>query len=309
MKNYLLFLLNLLLSFSIYAQNRAITVNYKRQSDNSVDFNYTKKAPGSYTVKLTFTNLKNAYANNYFGVVKYSSGILASLDPINKNRGITFGYKVSYIQGVLNPKKIDKNFVYLLPFKQNAELKVQELTNLGQNYLGHKAPKNWKSYQFITKSDTVYAIRKGLVIKVENRLDITTDNNIYSSDHNNILVENLDGSFTNYSNFKKNGILVKPGQYIYPHSKIGILPTKKTNASCYLYLSTYYLSDFKFDKKKTSFSNYESPLIYIVPIFATSTGNKTLQPNTTYVSVFNEDLFKKELTKREKRRLKKGSLL
>jgi hypothetical protein len=301
--NSLLFLLFFQISIG---QTNKIKIDYKINSDNSIDFSYTKNVPGSYTLYLTFPKLTNTYPTSFKDVIKYNTGKLVSLYPINKRKSISFSYNVSYIQGVINPKKIDENFIYALPFKTGSTLKIQELKYLGETYLNTSAPKNWKSYEFITSKDSVLSVRKGLVVKVINNYK-ETHNNFYTSKKNSVLVEQPDGSFAYYSNFKKNGIFVKEGQTIYPHMPIGVLPATKANANCYLYLGIYYLSNPNFNKRKSkNINNQQNLASYIIPKFLTDKGVVTLEPNTTYQVKFNEDLYIKEFSKKEKRKLKKG---
>ena len=43
----------------VSAQERAITIEAKRNTNQSIDFNYTKTDPGTYTVVVNFTSLSN----------------------------------------------------------------------------------------------------------------------------------------------------------------------------------------------------------------------------------------------------------
>ena len=56
------------LNFNILAQNENITINFKRNLDNSIDFNYEKKLHGSFYLNIEFGNLSNAYSKNHTAV-------------------------------------------------------------------------------------------------------------------------------------------------------------------------------------------------------------------------------------------------
>ena len=112
MKKNVYFIILFLITLSVNSQSKKIEITYKKQSDNSIDFYYSKNVPGSYSLRLEFTRLENSSsAIIHEKVIKYSSGSLFSLQPISKNKGISFSYKISYILG--NPKsKIKKDIKY-----------------------------------------------------------------------------------------------------------------------------------------------------------------------------------------------------
>jgi hypothetical protein len=151
------------------AQSQDIVITYEKGSDNSITFNYEKKVPGSYTLSVKLTQLQNTIASDYEGVIQNSTGTLFKLRPQRADEGITFSYTYTYLRGNMSPK-VDTSFVYALPFKKGKRLIPIELSFIGKTYFKDSEPKNWKAYRFSSKTpDTVCAIRKGIVIKIENK--------------------------------------------------------------------------------------------------------------------------------------------
>lgn len=292
----------LFFSTNIFGQSKNIEITYKVNSDRSVDFYYSKKEPGSYTISLSFTRLENAFNSHYNNIVKGSSGKLISLKPINKEKGIAFSYKFSFIRGVLNPK-VDSSFVYRLPFKRDTALKVYEMNFLGTTYFGSELPKNWKAYQFITSADTVYAARKGIVIDVKNKYDFDSIS-YYTSKKNTILIEHKDGTVASYEGFAKNKLLVKEGDIVYPQTPLGTLTESNSKNKNKLAFKLYFLIDASKNRKDESLLNQKSRFQFITPIFLTDVGIATLIPSKTYKVKITNDLTFKEFTRKERKRFK-----
>ncbi|NMH86229.1 hypothetical protein [Flavivirga algicola] len=306
-KQIIIFLILLGISHNLTSQNKNITINIKRNSDNSVDFYYEKKLPGSFYISIEFTSLSNTYNKKYHTVVKNNSGRLFKLKPINKEQPINFSYKYSYIQGTPNPK-VDKLFAYTLPFKKEKGITILESTNLNEVYFGSEKPSNWKSYVIDrTYADTVCSMRKGLVVKIVNEFNTDTLTQYsYKSKMNSILIEHSDGTFASYKGFKKNSFLVKLGQTVYPQSQLGILDA--FNDSTYrLYFHIYYLINNDLNLKgKVSLKEQKSNNGFLTPYFYTTNGSEQLKHKNDYIIDFNEATFFQEFTKREKKKYLKN---
>ncbi|MDO4782532.1 MAG: hypothetical protein Q4A09_04850 [Capnocytophaga felis] len=295
MKNVLLICL-FLSGFHLIAQNE-ITVETKPNDDNSVDFLYTKRDALSYTLILKLSNVTNSYdtpAPHY--IIKGNSGKLFTMKPHNKEQGIGFSYSYRYVQGVFEPHKIDKSFPYLLPFAKGKEVYVSESTYVLERYMNRPAPKGWKAYAFEGQAlDSVFAIRKGVVIFVEQGKDIN-HNASYTSEKNMIVVEHQDGSFAEYKGFRKNGINVKVGTTVLPNDYLGGLIQVEAPEK-HLSLVIYYLSALSEGEKNTEYS-------YITPNFLTEDGIAPLVSGKTYKTVINTEVLTKEMTRKEKKKYK-----
>ena len=296
------------INIDLYAQQRTISVEYKRNDDKSYDFYYRKKDPGSFLLNVKLSKLKNTQSSGYKGVVKGSYGKLFKLRPIHDNTSISFSYTSSYIRGVPNPK-VDKAFVYALPFGKGKTVDVNELTNLGETYFGEAPPKNWKAYEFkLPSSDTVYAARKGLVVEIVNLYRADTLNTYnYTRKTNRILIEHSDGTLASYSGFMKDKIIVRKGQTIYPQTPLGILGRYDNRNTYSLRFSIYFLSNTNLGvKRKKNAPDPKSRYEYITPYFYTPEGKSNLIPGRKYTVDFNDVLLTHELSKREIKKLRKN---
>lgn len=291
----------LLAAFHLLAlgQSKEVDIRYVVNSDNSVDFFYDKDHPGSYTVSVDFSNLTNASYSDFPRVIKGASGKLFTLKPLNIDRGIGFSYNYTYIRGKLNPK-VDNSFTYLLPFGKGTKTFVQELRNLNQVLFGRKLPTEWKAYQFTTSdTDTVRAIRKGLVIEVVDEYELDTISS-YTSKKNIISIEHPDGTIAEYRGFLKSEILVKPGDTVYPHTRLGLIGKPTDSHDNKLNLMIFFLTDDDIHgRARSNVYNYESMYQFITPDFYSSKGKIKLSNNNSYTVDVKTDMVTAEMTKKE----------
>lgn len=284
------------LNFNILAQNENITINFKRNLDNSIDFNYEKKLHGSFYLNIEFGNLSNAYSKNHTAVVKDASGSLFKLSAINSKEPINFSYKYSYTRGVPNPK-VDSLFTYCLPFKKGKTVTIFESKNLNETYFGSEKPLKWKSYSIDrASSDTICNMRKGIVVEIVNEFskDPSIEYN-YTSKMNKVVIEHEDGTFASYSGLKKDAIFTKLGQTVYPQTVLGTLETLN-NTSYRLYFHIYYIIH-KNEKIQSEF---------LTPYFFTHDGSKHLMNKTEYVVECDENILLQEFSKKEKKQYLKN---
>ncbi len=211
-------------SNNLLSQNKNISINLKRNSDNGVSFFYEKKLPGSFFLNIKFSGLQNCNRSNFKRVIKYDADNLLTLTPINKGEPIDFSFSYSYTQGHPNPK-FDSQYVYLLPLKKDKVAKVIETTNINTAYFGSEAPPKWKAYVINrTQADTICNMRKGIVVKIVDKF--TTNKSLeyeYKSDMNSILIEHQDGTFASYKALKKRIFFCKIRANSLPSNPIRIL--------------------------------------------------------------------------------------
>lgn len=299
-------LILLVINFHLYAQVQNITINRTVNEDKSIDLNYEKKLPGSYYVVLDFSDISNCYTNEYKGVIAGYSGRLLSLKPINAQQGIGYSLRYSAVMGVPNPK-VDSLFQYILPFKTGKKVKIYEAGNIGEKYFGSEKPANWKSYVVHFKSpDTIFSIRKGIVVKLTNEHD--DDASIakhYTSKRNSIIIEHEDGTFAEYKGFKKNSFKVKLGQTVYPQTQLGTIELFNKSENNYRFdFSIYYLFNVKSigNNEKQTFKNNVSRYKFLTPQFFTSEGLMAVESKKEYTASFNEAILLQEMTRSEKKK-------
>lgn len=304
-KNIVYLVLILILSFvnsKILAQEQNITITSKVNDDNSVDLNYEKISPGSYTIEIQFSNLSNCDTRELKKVVKESDGLLVRLRPVNKEQAIGYAMNSYTLKGEINPKT-DSLFHYALPFKNGQKIKLYESFNAGEKYLGQQKLESWKSYYTQSeKPDTIYCMRKGIVVDLINEYggDTSVDKQ-YTSQRNSITVEHPDGTYASYIGLKKNSIAVKLGQTVYPQTKLGVTEIFD-NEKYKIDINVYYFSDPDFKKKNKSLENYVGKCKFITPIFVTSEGANEIEAGKEYSVLADEVLITKEFSKSEKKK-------
>jgi len=86
-------LLNLFIFQDLKAQDAPVKISYQVKPDKSVEFDYTKTDPGSYTLVITFKNLTNCFEQPVQKrTIKHYSGRVLGLKPSDANQGIGFSY-------------------------------------------------------------------------------------------------------------------------------------------------------------------------------------------------------------------------
>ena len=293
-----------------YSQQKPLEISYKRNDDRSIDFSFKKKNPGVTYVIVTFNILENAKNSTvYRKNIKGFSGNLLKLEPINDKKGISFSYSYRYFTGSSKAKPNEK-FNYVLPFKNGSQIKVLDLNYLGKRF-GNSEPKNWKSIQFLAKpNDTVYASRKGVVVEIKN--EYSEDNSSefsYKNRANYIIIQHADGTLAKYGVLKKNSIMIKLGDNVFPHTPIAVVGTYDKPENSQLRFEVYYLDKEVLDtyapKEKQTLTSKKHYYAYINPLFDTKDGVTSLISGEKYTSSITDELIEFEMTKREKKKRNK----
>lgn len=289
---YLFFLLCSLLKISnLSAQNQNISILAIENSDNSIDLLYEKKNPGTYTLTLEFSDVKNCNAQTYQKVITESSGFIMKLEPLSKDKNITYSMQYYAALGAMNPK-VDSQIRYVLPFKNGKKVQIFEAGYAGQKYFDLEKLADWKSYAvFTNKPDTICNMRKGIVVFIDNQYD---DNSVldaqYTSRRNKVVIEHEDGTFAMYRGFKKNGIFVKSGQAVNPQTELGIIE-KYNNTDYRLDFDVYYLSQSVLNsQEKQSSLRIKNTYRHLVPVFYTHEGEMNLQSGKQYTVSSNANI-------------------
>ncbi|WP_372745116.1 hypothetical protein [Lutibacter sp.] len=307
-RSWLIILLSIIgINNKLISQNSEITVKAERKQDKTVDISYSKNVPGSYYLKVNFTQLENCYPSKFEGVIKNTTGNLLKLSPINKELNINFSYTYSFIRGNPNPK-VNESFLYILPFKKGDSVKILESTQLSEKYFDAEKDSHWKSFIVNRKNaDTIYCMRKGIVVEIKDDFKPETFDYTYTSKLNRIVVEHDDGTVARYIGFNKDLITVKLGQTVYPQSKLGVLELFD-NELYRLYFDVSFLKEIDFNELKNLNLKSESQSEHINPYFFSKEGGLQLVGSKDYVVEFDEALFFEEFSKREKKMYAKNPL-
>lgn len=283
------------------AQESTIKVTYKINTNKSVDFEYQKDDPGSFSMIMRFRDLSNSYfserdilrLNNY-------SGRLLSLTPENKEQGIGFSYSYSFIRGKLNPK-FDADFVYLFPYKKGTKVRVANMGYVGTRYFGKDTPEDWSVYRFFTDvEDSITSIRKGVVVDIKDLHSSGEDSNLdYTSKINELTIEHADGTLAVYKGFRKGSFSVKIGQTVYPGSTLGLNSKQYVNSKFNVSIYIIYLKSMDFESARNP-QNPKSLYGFIKPHFYTSLNPAAeLEIQKEYTVEETSDIVKKEFSKKE----------
>jgi len=304
-----LFLITILLGagIDVQSQDPVVNISFKQNSDNSVDFNFQKNIPGTIFVSIKFDRLENAMQQTYKGCIRGTTGKVFTLKPRDPNKGIGFSWSYQYQRG--RPiSRLKKDFVYLLPFKDQATVKAHKLFYLGKQF-GKGAPDTWAAYQFLTKqNEPVLAARKGLVVQVVDRfIADTSKTSTYTASVNEVIIEQRDGTLARYSGFKGGSVKVKEGQLVYPQQVLGLSGRYDSNLRSEIRFCVYYLNTRDIDNldNKIKRMNIHS---YVNPRFHWKGGESIILPRNDYVAESTEELIMQEFSRREKKKYLKGEL-
>ena len=312
-------LLPLVFVFSLFqighTQAKKPGVTYKRNDDKSVSFAYEKSSPGSLYIILKFTQLTNSSGDLVKATVNGYRSSLTTLRPIDPKQGIGFAYGYTTLVGNLKAKP-DLEFKYILPFKNGKNVKVNNLSYLGKKF-GNSEPKNFRAFQFLTEpNDTVFAIRKGIVVSVKDEFKAEDDYEFsYKSEANSITVEHEDGTLANYDVLKDHSFMVDIGDTVYPTTPLALAGTYDKVENSQLRLAIFYLDEnvkkLDYDElRKENLTNQTHFYIYVDPMFYSSQNEVLkLEMGKTYNAISNDAIIELEMSNKEKKLWKKTGQL
>jgi len=268
--------------------------------------------PNTVTVIVNFSFLENSMSSTKL-VEKVSKpeGKLFKLKPMNNEQNIGFNYSYLFFNYNINPK-VDDDFVYILPYKKETQMFVEELSYLGSTYSNKEEPKGWRSYSFSSDEvQKIFPVRKGVVIDVVRDHDIdTTKTFTYNNKMNSVKIEHNDGTRALYSGFNKNEIYVNVGDIVYPkYNILGKTDVYDARKKHRINFSLFYYST-KNGIKLTSLSkNDQTEVIYITPTFYQNGESVNLKKDFFYESDYDDKTLFQNLSKRQIKKYKKGKLI
>ncbi|KGE15501.1 peptidoglycan DD-metalloendopeptidase family protein [Sphingobacterium deserti] len=290
------------------AQEGAVALASKRNSDKSVEITYQKLDPGTFTVALTFKELQNAEAAKTEYTLRGYSGQLTTLTPSNKDQSISYSYTYRFIRGKLNPR-VNEEITYALPYEAGTLMSIREASFLKASYFGNSTPDDWKSYVMTTTSQqTVVASRKGIVVEVNNKFeDAGQEGSSYTSERNDVTVEHEDGSIASYAGFAKNSIAVKVGTEVLPGTVLGKNVKRDTDRFGIYFMVMYLKSaDFNMNKGK-NMATTKSFYGFLTPKFWVNNQPETLSDKSQYDAEIPNEVITQEMSKKELKRYNKSN--
>lgn len=296
MKYLLLSLMMMCAAFSLAAQDqsRARTqVVADCQEDNSVVFQiFNKEYPGTQTVLLSLSNLKNCseLPGMTFHKVCRNGETIFRLRQVDTMRAISYVYSYVVVNGAMNPK-VDNDFVYRIPCPAGKLVRVH--SNRG---FGETEP---NGYCFeMEHGDTVYAARRGVVTQVE--LGILPGGLVFSQSDSRVVVEHPDGTMASYACFAPGQILTREGDLVFPDTPLGLAGKGDDSSnSGLIYLQVFRFVSNQYVRDEMNFSPDTQP---ILPLFAANDDVLRLESGDVYHPEADEGLISREMTKKEHKR-------
>lgn len=236
------------------------------ENNGNYTFYATNRSYYPYEVNLVIDriqNLRPSYVDKSF-IVSYGKSFLISLNTENPEIQPDYNYTYKYNVS-LNSDKIDPDYPYLLPAKRNV------------NFSAANRDEDIHNNTFrINPADTVYAMRKGLVVAVPgmyHQADRISRRKSFEILHG-------DGTIMIYENINPEKVFLNIGEVAYPAQPLGQALQNKA----------------------------------IEVMLVKSNADRTLKAIEIYYSIdyntskFSEELITKELNRKELRTYKKGKL-
>lgn len=303
-------ILLLFIPYTLIAQN--FKIEHKVNDDKTVDFSYRNLSANTVTVIVNFSFLENSMSSTkVVEKVSKAEGRLFKLKPANKEQNIGFNYSYLFFNHNINPK-VDDEFVYILPYKKETQMFVEELSYLGSTYSNKEEPKGWKSYSFSSDQvQKIFPVRKGVVIDVVRDYDVdTTKTFTYYNKMNSVKIEHNDGTLALYSGFNKDEIYVNIGDMVYPkYNALGKTEVYDARKKHRINFSLFYYSTKKGVKLSSLFKNDQTEVIYLTPTFYQNGESVNLKKDFFYESDYDDKTLFQNLSKRQIKKYKKGNLI
>lgn len=210
-------LLLTVLHSALFATEKSVSVKASKVG-NSVIVTAINKNPFDVTVayRASYVNLKADKKLPFvFTLKKHSKKEVLRLKILKNN----FQYKAHYDWTIgSKDAKHDNSYIYRLPYK----LGIKQMVSQGYNGKFSHYGQSRYAVDFNMKEGTgVYAAREGIVVKTKSDSNRGGPSRAYEKDANIITIEHDDKTLATYAHLKKNGVLVKVGQYVKRGELIG----------------------------------------------------------------------------------------
>lgn len=165
--------------------------------------------PVSIVFRFTGNNVASSVFNDEAILIEArTKGILTELKQVNPCKSYDFNYEVQYIRGDIKQIKGD-DYLYGLPFKSGKKYKVI------QGYNGNFSHQDINALDFnLEIGDQVLAAREGIIVATKSDSDTACLDFKCLDWANKVIIYHSDGTFGEYFHFKKEGLVVKPGDSV-----------------------------------------------------------------------------------------------
>ncbi|MBK3519322.1 hypothetical protein [Carboxylicivirga marina] len=258
-----------------------IKVNGERNGDK-ITFFAENRSNYPYVVEIEFKILINLTPNigQHKEVIYPGKHRIVTLSLKDAEGGFDYQYSTRYFLGIEN-KEADQIFPYLLPVSAGKKIEIYKFSQKTNRYYLNQFKLN--------KGDTICCMRKGYV--VANTRNVNQSDRI--SNTPSVEVMHADGTVMIYENIDIMKPMVKTGSYIYPGQAIGFV-------SDALYVKVA-LCKFMGEGR-----------ISTVPFTYLRNDGQVISFDNSFINsevIHPMDVVTKEMTKREKKKLKQGKLV
>ena len=181
------------------------------------------------------------------------------------------------------PVNFNPDFLYILPMKAGDSTQIR-ITNNPNEDCNHAFGLVFRVWGY----DTVYAVRGGVVSKNHNQGWRCSPRNL--EDGRTLLIYHADRTFAFYGGFSET--FVNAGERIKAGQPVGLVENRG------LMMAFFFLDENKFENGRP----VRHPHTYFRPLFHTTAGKTRLELNTTYISLWSDEVFTQEMSNRNKRR-------
>lgn len=297
MKIKLLLLTFCLCFITIEVVAQAVQVRTERDVQGDILFNAEAQELGSYTLALELSDVKGykSFSGPNPRFILSSGKKYSFLRLKKEDKGpYSYRYKYRYYLGRYDAKP-EFDYPYILPIEEGQKVRVGLVRNIGimlnkevnDSVLGF-------SFKFPNEIDTVHAIRSGYVVRIDDRerdKKLSENGNmIYDSPSRcDIYVEHKDGTLARYTIQEGGEALLSLGDRVLAGKAIGVFSGSEIKTRG-VSISLYYLN-----------SDLEN--IIFLPKFYMDGQVIDIESRKEYESARMDDIIKKELSKKEKKKL------
>lgn len=292
---YVLFASLLLLCGGAAAQPQILAK--ETPGGKSTEFYLWKKdRPGTLTVFLTFTELHNCNARpgTTRHEVRYDMTRLVALRADDESCGVGYRYTWRYFYGPID-HRADTAFVYRMPCSACKPVRVIPTVYVLDKYQKAREEQQQLGFHFaLEKGDTVYAMRRGVVTRVDIR-EKPDPGVSFTTRSTDITVEQPDGTIAWYICLDGDGLFVREGDEVLPSEPLGLAGSYdgehyKVSVQTYWYVTNP-------DPEKRG----EQPAVTkrFFPRFATTDGVLVPESGGIYTPLATEEMVTREMTKKE----------
>ena len=294
---------------SLAAQSLAVVRAEESADKSNVVFSLSNKNyAGTISVFLTFDRIRNSNSATPGATSKYEArsdrARLMTLTAADKELG-GIGYSYSYR---LYPGRIDSPvdtaFVYRMPCTTRRPVEVHKTVSVMEKYSrGQDDRKQIGTYFVLEKGDTVYAMRRGVVARIDRPKSSDVSRDVrFTTESLDLLIEHPDGSEGRYICFDPGHLFVEEGSLVLPGTPLGLAGAYDQEEYHISVQLIYHVSD-PADPKHSRRSPVAATR-HFLPLFATAEGSLRLEHGKQYTAVMNDDLLTADMSKREIKKLK-----